>query len=117
MLRLLSDEDFNGRIVRGLFRQCSGLELVRTQDVGLQGAEDSAILKWAKDQDRVLLTHDARSMPRHVRALLASGGHVPGVVVVDDMASIGECIEHVLLIAQASKADEWQDQIIYVPLK
>lgn len=35
MLRLLSDENFNGEIVRGLFRANPTIDLVRVQDVGL----------------------------------------------------------------------------------
>ena len=35
MIRFLSDEDFNGRIVRGLFLQKNDLDLIRVQDVGL----------------------------------------------------------------------------------
>jgi hypothetical protein len=35
MLRLLSDENFNGDIIRGLFLRCPDLDLVRVQDVEL----------------------------------------------------------------------------------
>jgi hypothetical protein len=47
MLRLLADENFNGDIVRGLMLRQPGLDLVRVQDVGLAGADDSDILAWA----------------------------------------------------------------------
>ena len=40
MLGLLSDENFNGEIVRGLFRAQPELDLVRVQDVGLLSADD-----------------------------------------------------------------------------
>ncbi len=36
MLRLLSDENFNGDIVRGLFLCLPDLDLQRVQDVGLK---------------------------------------------------------------------------------
>jgi hypothetical protein len=39
MLRLLADEDFNNRILRGLLRCLPGLDIVRAQDAGLQGGE------------------------------------------------------------------------------
>ena len=35
MLRLLSDENFDGKIIRGLFLRQPNLDLVRVQDVGL----------------------------------------------------------------------------------
>ena len=40
MLRLLSDENFNGDIVRGLFLRQPNLDLLRVQDVGLREADD-----------------------------------------------------------------------------
>ena len=45
MLRLVSDENFNGDIVRGLFRRQPGLGLVRVQDVGLVQTPDTDILE------------------------------------------------------------------------
>ncbi len=117
MIRFLTDEDFNGRIVRGLFRRRSDFDLVRVQDAGLLGADDGAVLEWADENNRVLLTHDGRTMPNHVRNRLATGAHVPGVLIVDDLASIGDCIEDILLVAECSDEGEWVDQIHYLPFK
>jgi len=58
MIRFLADEDFDGRIVRGLFRRESDFGLVRVQDIGLRGASDEKLLEWATDNDRIVLTHD-----------------------------------------------------------
>ena len=52
MLRLLSDENFNGDIIRGLFLRQPDLDLVRVQDVGLQELDDPTILAWAADNNR-----------------------------------------------------------------
>ena len=117
MISFLADEDFNGRIVRGLLLRKSDLDLVRVQDVALSGAGDEKLLEWATDNGRILLTHDARTLPRHVLERLDAGLSVPGVFVVDDLASIGTCIEDVLLIAECSEGSEWQDRIVYLPLR
>ena len=61
MLRLLSDENFHGDIVRGLRRRFSELDLVRVQDAGLSGIDDPALLSWASKENRILLTHDDAS--------------------------------------------------------
>ena len=63
MWRLLSDENFNGDILRGLSLRQPALDVVRTQDVGLEGVDDSAVLAWAAEHHRVLLTHDRATMP------------------------------------------------------
>ena len=56
MLRLLSDENFDNHIVRGLVRRLPTIDLIRVQDVGLGQTDDRAILNWAADHGRVLLT-------------------------------------------------------------
>ena len=45
MLRLLSDENFDGNIVRGLFRKLPDIDLLRVQGVGLEEADDPTILE------------------------------------------------------------------------
>jgi predicted nuclease of predicted toxin-antitoxin system len=57
MLSLLSDENFNGDIVRGLFLRQPNLDLLRVQDVGLREVDDPAILNWAANNGRILLTY------------------------------------------------------------
>jgi predicted nuclease of predicted toxin-antitoxin system len=61
-LQFLADEDFRRRIVRGLSRRVSGLDLLRVQDVGLAGAADPIILEWAAQEGRAAdlrCQHDA----------------------------------------------------------
>jgi hypothetical protein len=43
MLLLVSDENFNNDIARGLLRRNPDLDIVRVQDVGLRGADDPDI--------------------------------------------------------------------------
>jgi hypothetical protein len=52
MLRLRSDEDFNGNVVAGVRRHYPEIDLVRVQDVGLAGHTDSEILASAAEQAR-----------------------------------------------------------------
>jgi predicted nuclease of predicted toxin-antitoxin system len=59
----LSDENFNGNILRGLFLRQPSLDLLRVQDVDLQEADDPTILEWSAINNRILLTHDRATMP------------------------------------------------------
>lgn len=116
-MRFIADEDFNGRIVRGLRLRSSDIDLVRVQDVGISGASDDKLLEWAADNERHLLTHDARTIPRFVRERLVAGGHLPGVFIVDDLAPIGSSIDDVLLVAECSDTREWKDSIVFLPFR
>ena len=54
-------------------------------------------------------------MPGHLRDHLAAGGHVPGILVVP--FPLGALVEELILIWGASLPDEYQDQIVYLPLR
>lgn len=114
MLRLLTDENFNGEIVRGLFRAQADLDVVRVQDVGLLQAEDPSILAWAAENKRVLLTHDRATMPAFAYDRVRAGQPMLGVFVVDDRAAIGQTIDDILLFALCSKESEWEGQVLYL---
>ena len=116
LLRLISDENFHGDIVRGLRRRLPQLDLIRTQDVGLAGADDPAILDWANQHDRILLTHDRATMPLHAMHRFRSGLKVAGIFIADDRAAIGSVIDELALAIQCSEQNEWQDQVVYCPL-
>jgi hypothetical protein len=62
VLKLVSDENFDGVILRGLYRRHPNLDVVRVQDVGLNAASDPDILEWVAVEGRILLTHDRETM-------------------------------------------------------
>jgi predicted nuclease of predicted toxin-antitoxin system len=81
MLNLLSDENFNGDIVRGLLLRQPNLDLLRVQDIGLREVDDPAILAWAASNERILLTHDRATMPDFAYNRLVKGERMAGMFV------------------------------------
>ena len=116
MLRLVADENFNGDIVRGLLRRKSGLDVVRLQDIGLSGADDPAVLEWAAQEGRVLLTHDVATITRYAYERVQAGQPMPGVFEVSRAVPVGRAIEDILLLAECSLEGEWEGQVRYLPL-
>ena len=116
MLHLLSDENFNGDIVRGLFLRHPDLDLRRVQDVGLEAAEDPAILEWAATNNRIVLTHDRATMPDFAYARIVIGQPMPGVFVIDDRMSVRQAIDELLLLESCSEQAEWVGLVMYLPL-
>ena len=55
-------------------------------------------------------------MPRHLRDHLAESGYVPGIFALTPSLGFGEAIDELLLIWEASDADEYRDTITYLPL-
>lgn len=117
MLRLAADENFDNRIVRGLWRRAPELDIVRVQDSGLSGADDPTVLEWAAQEGRVLLTHDASTLTHYAYARVATGKPMPGVFEVPRTVPIGVAIEDILLLAECSLEGEWEGQVRYLPLR
>jgi len=117
MLRLAADENFNNDILRGLLRQKPDLDIVRIQDIGLSGADDSAVLEWAAQEERVLLTHDVSTMTYHAYERVRLGKHMPGIFEIGRAAPIGIVIEDILLLAEYGQENEWEGQVRYLPLQ
>jgi len=61
-MRLLFDEDFNQRIVRGLLRRIPSLDARSAHDDDLAGATDDEILAVAAAENRLLVS--ATGSPR-----------------------------------------------------
>lgn len=115
MLRFLADENFGGDITRGLLLRAPTLDLVRVQDVGLAEADDPTILAWAAEHGRLLLTHDAATVPRYAYERIAAGLPMPGVVEISDRLPIVRAIEEILFLAEFSHENEWEGQVLYLP--
>ena len=116
MLLLVSDENFNNDIVRGLLRRNPELDIVRVQDVGLRGEEDAVILEWAAKEGRVVLTHDAAPTAYLAYERVKAGLSMPGVIEVADDLPLGQVIDDILLIAENSERKEWEGRVLYLPL-
>ena len=114
-LRVLSDEDFDGDIVRGVLRRQPGVDIVRVQDAGLMGAMDPVVLDYAVRSGRVILTHDVNTMVKLAYARVAAGQPMPGVFAVRQSAPIGQIIEQLLLLIECSCPGEWEGRICYLP--
>ncbi|HLF11880.1 MAG TPA: DUF5615 family PIN-like protein [Gammaproteobacteria bacterium] len=114
-IRLLADENFNHRIVRGLIRRIPPLDVVSVQEVGLSGASDAEVLSWAATEQRIVLTHDVSTMSREAILRIEAGLSMPGVVECPRSIPIGAAIENLSLFAQCSIEGEWQDTILYLP--
>lgn len=117
MIRFLADEDFNRAIVRGVARSRLGVDIVRVQDVGLRTQEDTAVLEWAAKEGRVVLTHDAQTMPAHAYERVLNSLAMPGLFVVQQEEFVGRIIDDITLVAECSLEGEWEGRVNYLPLR
>ena len=117
MIRLLADEDFDNDILRALLRRIPEVDVIRVQDAGLSGVHDPAILAWAADAGRILLTHDVSTMTRHALDRVRLDQPMPGVIAVHQRAGVGGTLEDLILTVSCSTPEDLSRQIRYIPLR
>jgi hypothetical protein len=89
MLRIVIDENLDQRILHGLRRRLPALDYVVTQEEGMKGAADPAVLAWAAEQRRVLVTHDVNTIPTHAYKRVSANLPMPSVVIApEDWGSV-----------------------------
>jgi len=117
-LKYLLDENVDPSYRTEFRRQNSDLVMWVVGDPGAppRGTLDPEILCWCEKHSFVLVTNNRKSMPVHLADHIAEGRHVPGVLILGAKLSIGQNLEELVLIAEASFEDEYQDRIVHLPL-
>ena len=116
MIRLLTDENVDNNIMRGLNRRLPQLDFVSVRAVGLAGSPDLVLLKWAANEQRVILTHDVKTMVRDANQLVAQGEPMAGVIFVPDQLEVGRAINDLVMMLECSTESDMRDSVEYLPL-
>ena len=117
MLRLASDADVHGEIVRDLRRRLPEIDLVRVQDALPEGTPDPDVLAWAALENRVLITNDRNTMVRFAHDRVTAGESMPGLIATTNEQAIGSAIDDIQIIAEYMPEEEVRDQVIYLPFR
>jgi hypothetical protein len=117
-LRYLLDEHIPRSLIHALRQRAADVTIWRIGQPGAPPLEtpDAEILLWCEAHAFVLVTNNRATMPAHLAAHLDSGRHVPGIFIVDTRMSVSAIAEELWLAALFSLADEYRDQMRYLPL-
>jgi hypothetical protein len=116
MLRYLADEDFDNRILKAFRRREPNLDWIRVQNIGLSGSQDEMVLEYAAANQRVVLTRDVSTMTSAAFGRIARSESMPGLIVVPHRMAIGQAVDELIFLAKESASDEWEGQVIWLPL-
>ena len=114
--RFLADEDLRRAIVLATRRLEPAIEFVTALDVGLPAAPDPAVLEFAHANGWLLLSHDVNTMKAAAEERLRQARGISGLFLVPQNRPTRAIAESLVLVWSASQAEEWQDQIVYLPL-
>jgi predicted nuclease of predicted toxin-antitoxin system len=116
MIRLLTDEDFNHKILRGLIRRVPHLDFVLVHDVGLTSQPDPILLDWAASRHRIIITHDDNTMVPYAKQRVRQGEPMAGVILVPQSLGIGRPIDDLELVVEIYSESDMRDRIERLPL-
>jgi len=115
MLRFLADADLDDSIVSGCRRREPAMDFLSANDAQLEGIPDPEVLTIAAEQNRILVSHDFKTMPHHFGRFLQARGSSPGVFLVKQTAPIGPVTEELILIWSVTDTAEWKNRILEIP--
>ena len=116
-LKYLLDENVDPNFKIQLTRNHSHLVMwiVGEPNTPSRGTLDPQILNWCEEYKFLLVTNNCKSMPVHLANRIAEGRHIPGIFILNPKLSMGENLDELVFLAEASFENEYQDQIIYFP--
>ena len=118
MLRLASDADVNGEIIRDLRRRLPEIDLLRVRDRFPEGTSDPEALAWSAAENRVLITNDRNTMVGFAFQRVKEGESVAGLIVTANEQSTGSAIADILLLTECMSEEDIRDRVVvYLPFR
>jgi hypothetical protein len=114
--RFQADASLRSAIVDGVRRREPSIDFRSAHGVLPDGMADPDVLALATSDGRILVSHDVHTMPGHFADLGEMSGRSSGVFLIPQKLPISEAIEEIVLIWSVSEADEWIDQLVWLPL-
>jgi hypothetical protein len=117
-IQYLFDENVEPAYVNQIRRRNPDLVVLAVGELTApsKGTLDPEILIWCEIHNFILVTNNRRSMPVHLREHLEQNCHVLGIFILNSKLSIGQNIELLLLIYEASFDNEYEDRIYNLPV-
>jgi predicted nuclease of predicted toxin-antitoxin system len=115
VIKLLADASLREAIVRGVIRVKPSIDFMGANAAKLESVPDSEVLAIAARGERILVTHDLKTMPSHFGVFL-SHSQSPGLFLISQKTSVADAIEALLLVCLASKPEEWVNRICRLPI-
>ena len=114
-IRFQADNDLKFPIVKAVRLREPAIDFASAREAGLEGVGDPELLERASGDNRVLVSHDRRTMLNHFRHHLAAGKPSPGLLIVSQRTPIGLVAESIILLWAVTNPAELRGQAYHVP--
>ncbi|NJK80507.1 MAG: DUF5615 family PIN-like protein [Chloroflexaceae bacterium] len=116
-VRFLLDENLSPSLKQAVSRYNPAIDVLRVgdEDAPPLGTLDPDILTFLEQSQRALITDNRRSMPAHIATHYSTGGEHWGIFLIRAGTSMRDTIEALILLWEASDAEEWRNVIRWIP--
>ena len=91
------------------------MDFASAVDAELEGIGDAEILESAASENRVLVSHDRRTMLHQFRERLIAEEFCPGLLIVSQDAPIGPVVEAIIVLWSVCDPAELRNQVHHLP--
>lgn len=114
-VRFQADADLNANILRAIARREPVIDFRSALAADLPDRPDSEVLAIAAAEQRILVTHDHRTMPAAFADFLQTRRSF-GVLVVPQHLPLEIVVDELILVWAATAPEEWHDRLAHLPL-
>lgn len=114
-IQFQADADLNQAIVTGVIRRQPNINFQTATEANLEGLQDLEVLALSARQQRILVTHDRRTMPAEFAEFMVNS-QSSGVLIVSRKTALETIIEELILVWSITTAEEWINRIAKIPL-
>jgi hypothetical protein len=112
----LADNDLKDAIVLGVLRSEPAIEFSRLRDLGIAALSDPDVLDYAARGNWLIVSHDVNSLTAAAFDRMAAGHMMNGLLLAHQDDPVSSTIDNLILIWSASEAEEWANQVVFLPL-
>ncbi len=113
-IRFQADADLNQRIVRAVRRGQPAIDFQTADEAQIRTLNDPEVLATAAAEGRIVVTHDRTTMPVHFATFIGRQ-ESPGVFVLSQFLPLKLAAEELIMIWEASEAEEWTNILQFLP--
>ena len=114
-IKFQADADLREQIIWAVKRVAPEVDFQTANEAKLYGLNDQTVLAIAASQNRILISHDRRTMPYHFGEFIQNQKS-PGVFIISQKFDMEKVVDDIVLIWSASKAEEWENIISELPI-
>lgn len=113
-IRFQADADLSENIVWAVKSEEPMIDFQTSNEANLHGLGDNIVLALAASENRILISHDRRTMPYHFGKFIKHQP-CPGVFIVRKRFEMSKVVGAIVLVWYASEPEEWINVISPLP--